>query len=187
MVRCTVAAVVVVVVVAADAGCSGDNVNHLADTPARLDASGVGGDGVVGHAGSLVVTQSPPGPQNGDMATWSGVLQYTFAGYRQPLVEIAGVDKGALADPVGLAFHDGELFVGNRHGNNGADGVSGSISRFTYSPSTHALTPNGRSPATASRVCIRSRSHLTASCSRRTQTVPSRASRSRTASPRRTA
>ena len=93
---------------------------------------------------SLLVAETPPGPtvpQN----LWSGVLRYTLNGDGASLVPATGIDKTAVADPVGLAFRaaSSEVFVANRHGNNAGDGVAGSISRFVYDPTTGALTANG--------------------------------------------
>jgi DNA-binding beta-propeller fold protein YncE len=107
-----------------------------------LDATDAGASGA---RFALFVTQSPPGPQNGDRATWSGVLQFLADGAGAPLVTAPGIDKSLLADPVGLAYRASsrEVFVANRHGNNAADGVAGSISRFVYDLATHALTANG--------------------------------------------
>ena len=58
-----------------------------------------------------------------------------------------------LADPAGLAYRasSGEVFVGNRHGNNSADGTAGSIVRFRYDrinrsfTMTSTITGNGLS------------------------------------------
>ncbi len=89
----------------------------------------------------LFVTQSPPGPQNQDPATWGGVLQYHLDSSGATLIPGAGIDRTNLADPAGLAFRvsSSELFVGNRHGNNNPS----SISRFIYDSVTRRLTPNG--------------------------------------------
>ncbi len=90
----------------------------------------------------LFVTQSPPGPQNQDPASWSGVLQYHATNNSGPLVAGGGIDKTNLADPAGLAFRQStrELFVGNRHGNNNPS----SISRFIFDGASRRLTPNGK-------------------------------------------
>ena len=89
----------------------------------------------------LFAAQTPPGPQNSDPSTWSGVLRYSLSGPGSSLAAEAGIDKTNLADPSGLAFRpaSSELFVANRWGNDNP----ASIARFTYDYATHALTPNG--------------------------------------------
>lgn len=90
---------------------------------------------------TVLVTISPGGPSNQDMATWGGVLQFQVDGDGSALVAGTGIDKTAVEDPCGLAFRSttSEIFVGNRHGNNSADGTAGSVSRFAYNQATHAL------------------------------------------------
>ena len=90
----------------------------------------------------LFVTQSPPGPQNQDPATWSGVLQYHATNNSGTLVQGVGIDKTNLADPAGLVFRQStrELFVGNRHGNNNPS----SIARFIFDGASRRLIPNGQ-------------------------------------------
>jgi 6-phosphogluconolactonase (cycloisomerase 2 family) len=92
----------------------------------------------------LLVTETPPGPYIAQ-DLWSGVLAFTVAGDGAPLVPVAGIDKSLLADPACVAFRaaSSEVFVGNRHGVNAADGVSGSISRFIYNKAIGTLTTNG--------------------------------------------
>ena len=89
----------------------------------------------------LLVTQSPPGPQNTDPANWSGVLQFHLTASGGVLNPETGIDKTNLNDPAGLGFRPStsELFVGNRWGNSSAS----SISRFIYDPVTRRLAPNG--------------------------------------------
>ena len=125
--------------------CNNDPARHIVDSPH-------GGSDAAFHDAALVdahdpnsdilVTQSPAGPGNGDMATWSGVLQFSVSGDGGALVGEAGLAKTELADPAGLAFKSAtsEIFVGNRHGNNAADGTPGSVSRYAYDQTTHALT-----------------------------------------------
>ncbi|MEP6864516.1 MAG: WD40 repeat domain-containing protein [Deltaproteobacteria bacterium] len=123
-------------------GCNNDGSRHIADAPhtfadaldaSRADASDPNSE--------IFVTQTPPGPQNADPANWSGVLQLSVRGDFAPLVMETGVAKTELADPAGIAFRStsSELFVGNRHGNNAADGVAGTVSRRRYTQGTHAL------------------------------------------------
>lgn len=119
------------------AACGDDAVHHLADGPALVDGDGLN------HDSTILVAQSPGGPQNGDPATWQGVLQFQVTGDGAPLVPGTGLAKTQLHDPVALAFRGSELFVSERHGNNSADGVAGSIARFTYDQATHALTAHG--------------------------------------------
>jgi hypothetical protein len=91
-----------------------------------------------------LVTQSPPGPyiaQN----LWQGVLAFTVAGPGAPLVAATGIDKSLVADPAALAYRakSSELLVGNRHGVNAPDGISGDISRFVYDRAAGTFTPHG--------------------------------------------
>ena len=101
-------------------------------------------DGAAPSGFVLLATMSPPGPtiaQN----LWSGVLEYAVAADGAPFLAGPGIASSQVADPIGLAVRPGtaEVFVGNRHGNTAADGVSGSISRFIYNPLTGSLTSNG--------------------------------------------
>jgi hypothetical protein len=110
--------------------------------------AGAPADAAAGDAGptfALLATISPPGPDNNNMATWGGVLQFTVAGDGAPLVAATGIDTAAVADPAGLIYRkeSSEVFVGNRHGNNAADGVAGSISRFIYDPTARTFTASG--------------------------------------------
>lgn len=91
----------------------------------------------------LVATASPPNRVG--IASWQGILLYTFQGHDQPFTPAPGIDASSVRDPAGLAFRrsSSELFVGNRHGNTSADGVAGSISRFRYEPATRTFTPSG--------------------------------------------
>jgi len=126
--------------------CNGDPSRHIvdaahafADAPDAPDASHVDASN---PNSDLLVTQTPGGPGNGDPATWSGVLQFSISGDFAALAPEAGIAKTELADPGGIAFRSvsSEIFIGNRHGNNAADGVAGSISRYRYDQATHALT-----------------------------------------------
>ena len=111
---------------------------------AGIDQKGVDGASVGGSPFMLLVTETPPGPYI-TQDLWSGILAFTVAGDGAPLVAVAGIDKSLLADPACVAFRasSSEVFVGNRHGVNAADGVPGSISRFIYNRVTGTLTPNG--------------------------------------------
>jgi DNA-binding beta-propeller fold protein YncE len=73
------------------------------------------------------------------------VLQYALADSGSPLKPIDGIDADELADPWGLAWRaaSSELFVSNGHGQDAADGVAGSISRFVYDSAARTFTPNG--------------------------------------------
>jgi len=92
----------------------------------------------------LMVTQTPPG--DAPINTWGGVARYDIADDGMNAVQGQGIDASKVRDPAGLAFRSrsAELFVGNRHGNNAADGTLGSISRFTYDKNTEKFTPNGQ-------------------------------------------
>ncbi len=94
-----------------------------------------------GNTYQVWVTQSPPGPDNGNPATWAGVIRYEIDRRGGPPVRLADLDKSLLADPAGLAMRpqSRELFVGNRHGNTGP----GSISRFIYDAATDTFQPHG--------------------------------------------
>jgi hypothetical protein len=111
---------------------------------AGIDQAGVDGAGVGGSPFMLLVTETPPGPYIAQ-DLWSGVLAFTVAGDGAPLLPVAGIDKSLLADPACVAFRvsSSEVFVGNRHGVNAADGVPGSISRFIYDRVAGTLTANG--------------------------------------------
>jgi len=115
---------------------------------AGIDVAGIDQKGVDGAGGgspfTLLVTETPPGPYI-DQSLWSGVLAFTVAGDGAPLVPAAGIDKSLLADPACVAFRasSSEVFVGNRHGVNAADGVPGSISRFIYNGGAGTLTAHG--------------------------------------------
>jgi DNA-binding beta-propeller fold protein YncE len=96
------------------------------------------------RAYAIVVTQSPAGPGNGSQSTWGGVLQFELPRDGGAFQQIAGIDAGLVHDPVALLYRAAtrELFVANRHGNNSADGVAGSISVFVYSPATRDFRPS---------------------------------------------
>jgi DNA-binding beta-propeller fold protein YncE len=138
------------VVLVLAAGCGGDPARHTPDGHAidthaadtrAIDAPA---DAMLFDASdpnsTVLIAQSPPGT-NPDTTTWGGVLQFQVAGDGSALVAGAGIPKTSVEDPIGLAFKaaTSEVFVGNRHGNSSADGVAGSISRFTYTQATHAL------------------------------------------------
>jgi hypothetical protein len=137
---------------AADAARADGSTSDTAPTEARPDGAGDSGDGGadsrpdgLGTPFALLVTESPPGPQNGDRASWGGVRHYTATGSGAPLVEGTGIPAAMLADPAGLAYRasSGEVFVGNRHGNNAADGTAGSIVRFRYDRQNRSFTLTG--------------------------------------------
>jgi len=89
----------------------------------------------------LLLTGSPPGPQNQDPATWQGVLQYAVTNLGAAPLPEPGIDRTNVSDPAGLAFRPSthEVFVGNRHGNV----APSSISRFLYDFEQRTLRPNG--------------------------------------------
>jgi len=126
-------------------GCGNDGSRHILDSPRASADTKTGDSGTIVDASDpnsvLFVAQSPPGPQNGDPATWSGVLQFSISGDFAATVPETGIAKTALEDPSSVAFRSesSELFIGNRHGNNAADGVAGSISRYHYDQGSHAL------------------------------------------------
>ncbi len=114
------------------------------DSSVAPDAGATDGGAVgVSPAYAIVVTQSPAGPGNGAPSTWGGVLQYELPRDGGQLRQISGIDAGLLHDPVAVVYRAAtrELFVANRHGNNSADGVAGSISVFAYSSATRDFTP----------------------------------------------
>ncbi|TWT46174.1 hypothetical protein RAS1_26220 [Phycisphaerae bacterium RAS1] len=86
----------------------------------------------------LLITGSPPGPDNTNPATWLGVKQFEMnAGILSNLPEIP---REQVSDPAGLAFNAaGQLFVGNRHGNN----MPSSVSRFDYDAGTATYSAGG--------------------------------------------
>lgn len=86
----------------------------------------------------LVAPITPPG--NAPPSAWGGVLRFGFSG-TGPLTPLSTIPANMVSDPVSAAFAaDGELFIGNRHGNVG--GGLGSISRFTFDQSG-GFSPNG--------------------------------------------
>lgn len=90
----------------------------------------------------LLIAATPAGSP--DLSQWGGVLRYAFAADGAPEVMGTAIDKSLVHDPLGLAFRktSAEVFVGNRHGNNAADGVPGSIGRFLYDATTESFTPS---------------------------------------------
>lgn len=96
--------------------------------------------------GVLVVTVSPPGPANNNPATWGGLAAYEIPSDNATATTITGIDRALLADPVAVIYRAAseEILVGERHGNNAADGTAGSIARFAYSTTSRAFTPSGR-------------------------------------------
>ena len=122
--------------------------DRLGSEVAIIDVAGMDQAGMDGAGGGipfmLLVTETPPGPYI-TQGLWSGVLAFTVAGDGAPLVPVAGIDKSQVADPACVAFRasSSEVFVGNRHGVNAADGVPGSISRFIYNRVAGTLTANG--------------------------------------------
>lgn len=101
-------------------------------------------DAPVSHKFFVLVTETPAGSPPLDQ--WGGILRYSIDDDFGPATEDLpiGPDAG-VHDPLGLVFRykSQELFVGNRHGNNAADGTAGSISRYVYSPNTETFTYNG--------------------------------------------
>jgi len=130
------------------AACGGDPVHHLPDAPLGGDARADGppaSDAFVDHDSTILIAQSPGGPANADPTTWGGLLQYQVTGDGSPLVTGTGIPRAQLEDPVSVLFRPAthEVLVGDRHGNNAADGVAGSISRFVYDQVGHGFTANG--------------------------------------------
>ena len=86
----------------------------------------------------LLVTESPSGT-NSNTANWLGIERFSFTNTGSAATALAGIPASAVSDPVGLCFSNGELFVGNRHGNSNPS----SVSRFLYNASTDSFTANG--------------------------------------------
>ncbi len=129
-------------------GCGDDGGNRpLSDAPPfdGIDIDGPPLDALV-SGGVLVVTVSPPGPTNNNPATWGGLVAFTIGSDNGAAMPITGIDRTLVADPVAVIYRASsqEIFIGERHGNNSADGVAGSIARFAYSPTSRAFTPSGR-------------------------------------------
>ncbi len=101
-------------------------------------------DAIPSTAFFVMVAQTPP--YSPPMSEWKGVTRFDVPDDGAPATEGTGIDKAAVADPAGLAFRveSAELFVGNRHGNTGADGTKGSISRFLYDAKTRSFSANGK-------------------------------------------
>lgn len=86
----------------------------------------------------LLVTETAAGSVG--PSQWMGVRRYNVAGTGGTATLGNGIATSALSDPAGLAFNsNGELFVGNRHGN----GSASSISRFTYDSGSDTYLSNG--------------------------------------------
>jgi hypothetical protein len=118
-----------------------------ADLPpevATTDGAGDSPEITGGIAYTLLVTETPPGPII-EMSKWGGVRRYTVAAAGAPLVLATGIDKTAVHDPENIIYRpdSSEVLVANRHGDNAADGMAGSISRFIYDRSAGTFTPNG--------------------------------------------
>ncbi len=98
--------------------------------------------GVASHAFSspfeIIATESFSG-SNSNSSLWQGIQRYGFSGNGAAAVSLSGIAASDLSDPVGLFYQNGELFVGNRHGNSFAS----SISRFTFDGGTDSFTANG--------------------------------------------
>ncbi len=126
-----------------DGGANDASVADASVSDAAVSDSGV--DAGPRPAFAIIVTQSPPGPDNGSPGTWGGLLTYTINPDGGPLNPLGSIDAGLVHDPVSVLYRDdlGEIFVSNRHGNNAADGTPGSISRFRYNRATRTFTPNG--------------------------------------------
>lgn len=98
--------------------------------------------GIAGHAFSspfeIIATESFSG-SNSNSALWQGIQRYGFSGNGASAVSLTGIPASQVSDPVGLFYQNGELFVGNRHGNTFAS----SISRFKFDGTTDSFTANG--------------------------------------------
>jgi hypothetical protein len=129
---------------AADAAGDGATPDTGNDQGAPADTGGpdAAGDAPAGAGYALIVTETPPGPII-EMSKWAGVRRYTVAAPGAPLVLAGGIDKSLVRDPEAVAYREdtSEVFVANRHGDNAADGVPGSVSRFRYDLTTGAFTP----------------------------------------------
>ena len=82
------------------AACGNDDAHRLADAPPGHDDAPLGGeapapidspDVIIDHDSTLLVTQSPAGPSNGNPSTWGGILQFQITGDGGALVSGAGV------------------------------------------------------------------------------------------------
>lgn len=128
---------------AADVGATEDAVDV-----GEMDGGDAGNGDTVDVAAmagySLLVTETPPGPII-DMSKWAGVRRYTVASPGAPLMAASGIDKSAVHDPESVIYRaaSSEVFIGNRHGDNAADGMTGSVSRFLYDRAAGTFTPNG--------------------------------------------
>ncbi|HRI44512.1 MAG TPA: hypothetical protein PLL78_12180 [Fimbriimonadaceae bacterium] len=92
----------------------------------------------------LIATQTPPGSNPSD---WKSVLRFDVASTYGAATPLTDIPAAQVADPASPAFRTGsELFIGNRHGNQGP----GSVSRFILHPDqtftkTGDITGNGLS------------------------------------------
>ncbi|MBL8088337.1 MAG: PEP-CTERM sorting domain-containing protein [Chthonomonas sp.] len=77
--------------------------------------------GLVGSAWaapfSLFAAESAAGSNGNNTALYGAVRQYGFSGTGGVANSGPGLPATALNDPVGLAFRNGKLYIGNRHGN----------------------------------------------------------------------
>ncbi len=102
----------------------------------------------VNTPGDLIVAAAvTPGGINQPGRTSNGVLLYRYDGTSAAALQLETTIQptvpNGLYDPAGVAFSPwGELFVGNRHGNQSGNPGSGSISRFLIDASGQ-VAPNG--------------------------------------------
>ena len=135
---------------AALAACGGGSSGNPIDAAVTIDGPLAGADAADGAAtgdaarpggGILFIAKSPAGPGNGDPAVWDGVIEERIATNGAAPTPLTGIAREAVHDPASVVYRAAgpEILVGNRHGNNAADGTAGSIDRFTYDPATGAL------------------------------------------------
>lgn len=83
----------------------------------------------------LLVSEAVPGSVG--QAQWKGVRRFYFSATGGFAGERVGVDKADCSDAAGVfVAPNGELLIGNRHGNSGA----ASATRYTYSTTTDTFT-----------------------------------------------
>jgi hypothetical protein len=89
---------------------------------------------------SFLLVAPVAGAGTGQPGRLGPVLRFGYDG-TGPLSSFSEIPETLVNDPIGVAFNaNGELFVGNRHGN--VVGTPGSVSRFTFD-SLGNFTPSG--------------------------------------------
>ena len=92
---------------------------------------------------TVFAAETVAGSVGGNTAAYGGVQQYNFTGNGSAATPGAGIAASQLSDAISPVFHNGQLFVGNRHGNTLGQG---SIKRFDWNG---VVASNGTTVVTA--------------------------------------